>query len=46
MAKIAIVYFSGYGHTEKLAQAVEAGGDKPPVPIARSGEMQAGRKRP
>lgn len=25
MAKIAIVYFSGYGHTEKLAQAVEAG---------------------
>lgn len=25
MAKIAIVYFSGYGHTAKLAEAVEAG---------------------
>jgi NAD(P)H dehydrogenase (quinone) len=25
MSKIAIVYFSGYGHTKKLAEAVEAG---------------------
>ena len=25
MARIAIVYHSGYGHTKKLAQAVEAG---------------------
>ena len=25
MAKIAIVYFSGYGHTAKLAEAVQAG---------------------
>ena len=25
MAKIAIVYFSGYGHTAKLADAVEQG---------------------
>lgn len=25
MAKIAIVYFSGYGHTKKLAEAVHAG---------------------
>jgi NAD(P)H dehydrogenase (quinone) len=25
MAKIAIVYFSGYGHTKKQAEAVTAG---------------------
>ena len=25
MARIAIVYFSGYGHTKKLAEAVAAG---------------------
>ena len=27
MAKIAIVYHSGYGHTKKLAEAVERGAD-------------------
>ncbi|MDE2362782.1 MAG: flavodoxin family protein [Hyphomicrobiales bacterium] len=30
MTKIAIVYFSGYGHTEKLAAAVEAGAASEP----------------
>jgi NAD(P)H dehydrogenase (quinone) len=46
MTKIAIVYYSGYGHTAKLAEAVRAGaaavGDATLYPIDANGDLPDG----
>lgn len=46
MTKVAIVYFSGYGHTAKLADAVRAGaaahGEATLYPIDQNGDLPEG----
>lgn len=42
MAKIAIVFHSGYGHTLRIAQAVASGAGAELVPIDAEGKLPAG----
>ena len=47
MTTVAIVYFSGYGHTAKQAEAVRAGAAQPGttvsmLPIDKEGELPEG----
>lgn len=39
MAKVAVVYHSGYGHTAKMAQAVANGADAALIPIDAGGDL-------
>ena len=42
MSKIAVVYHSGYGHTQRMAQAVAEGAQAELVAIDAEGELPAG----
>jgi NAD(P)H dehydrogenase (quinone) len=42
MAKVAVVYHSGYGHTRRMAEAVAAGAGATLVPIDAEGNLPAG----
>lgn len=42
MTKVAVVYHSGYGHTERMAQAVAAGAAATLVPIDAEGNLPEG----
>jgi len=42
MAKIAVVYHSGYGHTQRLAQAVAEGADAQLIAIDADGDLPEG----
>ncbi|NPC56731.1 flavodoxin family protein [Caenimonas soli] len=42
MARIAVVYHSGYGHTQRMAQAVAEGANGELVPIDAEGNLAAG----
>ena len=42
MSKIVVLYHSGYGHTQRMAQAVSAGADAELVAIDADGDLPAG----
>ncbi len=42
MAHIVVVYHSGYGHTQRMAQAVADGADAELLPIDADGQLPAG----
>lgn len=42
MAKISVVYHSGYGHTKRMAEAVAAGADAHLIPIDAEGNLPEG----
>ena len=42
MSKIVVIYHSGYGHTQRMAQAVASGADAELVAIDAEGNLPAG----